>query len=139
MENQLTTSPIKSNPCLGVPDQHPVTRTRAKKHDLQNVQTVDCTEPEGLRESTANSQKEMPSISTRIIPRGTGTTLSQNPEIENDLHNIFPSKSVSDRHVAPIEHDLNNSSPGEMIDDGMEWLQSLFANGLDANLLPVWD
>ena len=35
--------------------------------------------------------------------------------------------------------DIDISFPGEMIDGGMEWLQSLFVNGLDTQLPPVWD
>ena len=43
------------------------------------------------------------------------------------------------RNSSPLDHELSASFPGEMIDDGMEWLQSLFTSGLDGDLLPVWD
>ncbi len=39
----------------------------------------------------------------------------------------------------PSEVDLGCSLPGEMINGGMEWLQSLFSNDLDCQILPVWD
>lgn len=41
--------------------------------------------------------------------------------------------------AVPSEMDLGASLPGEMINGGMEWLQSLFSNGLDSQILPVWD
>ncbi|KAJ6020413.1 hypothetical protein N7540_005917 [Penicillium herquei] len=51
-----------------------------------------------------------------------------------------PHDASSDTHRAdnePLE-DLDMSFTGEMINGGMEWLQSLFVNGLDP-LPPVWD
>jgi hypothetical protein len=39
----------------------------------------------------------------------------------------------------PPEGDLDAPLPGEMINGGMEWLQSLFSNGIDTQILPVWD
>lgn len=39
----------------------------------------------------------------------------------------------------PTELEPDISLSEEMIDCGMEWLQGLFANGLDTHLLPVWD
>ncbi|KAJ5772458.1 hypothetical protein N7520_002987 [Penicillium odoratum] len=35
--------------------------------------------------------------------------------------------------------DVDISLPGELIDGGMEWLQSLFVDGLGTDLPPVWD
>ncbi|CEJ59802.1 hypothetical protein PMG11_08406 [Penicillium brasilianum] len=39
----------------------------------------------------------------------------------------------------PPEGDIDAPLPGEMINRGMEWLQSLFSNGVDTQILPVWD
>lgn len=39
----------------------------------------------------------------------------------------------------PSEVDQGSSLPEEMVDGGIEWLQSLFTSGLDTNLPPVWD
>ncbi|KAJ5734951.1 uncharacterized protein N7483_000076 [Penicillium malachiteum] len=56
---------------------------------------------------------------------------------------VRPHGASSDTHKAdnePVElEDLDMSFTGEMINGGMEWLQSLFVNGLDAPLPPVWD
>jgi hypothetical protein len=52
---------------------------------------------------------------------------------------MTPAHSFEPIHMAQDELDVDISFPGEMIDGGMEWLQSLFVNGLDTNLPPVWD
>ncbi|OKP11093.1 hypothetical protein PENSUB_3463 [Penicillium subrubescens] len=41
--------------------------------------------------------------------------------------------------TVPFEMGLDAPLPGESINGGMEWLQSLFSNGLDSQILPVWD
>lgn len=41
--------------------------------------------------------------------------------------------------TVPLEMDLDAPLPGEIINGGMEWLQSLFSSGLDSQILPVWD
>lgn len=46
---------------------------------------------------------------------------------------------VAGAHTDAIDLESGTSLPGEMIDGGMEWLQTLFANGLDTELPPVWD
>lgn len=135
----MTASLINSNFSSDGPDGlFSAIRSRAKLPNLQNVRTVDSTESQDIIDSTVNSQQEGPGVSGFPTSRGTGTS-SQIIEIGDDLDNINSSGSASPHQVAPGEIDLNASYPGEMIDDGMEWLQSLFANGLDANLLPVWD
>ncbi|KAJ5724296.1 hypothetical protein N7488_002331 [Penicillium malachiteum] len=49
-----------------------------------------------------------------------------------------PPTETHKAETEPLE-DLDMSFTGEMINGGMEWLQSLFVNGLDAPLPPVWD
>jgi hypothetical protein len=41
--------------------------------------------------------------------------------------------------TVPLEMGLDAPIPGEIINGGMEWLQSLFSGGLDSQILPVWD
>lgn len=41
--------------------------------------------------------------------------------------------------TVPLEMGLDAPLPGEIINGGMEWLQSLFSSGLDSQILPVWD
>jgi hypothetical protein len=41
--------------------------------------------------------------------------------------------------TVPSEMGLDAPLPGEIINGGMEWLQSLFSSGLDSQILPVWD
>lgn len=41
--------------------------------------------------------------------------------------------------VMQSEMGLDAPLPGQIINGGMEWLQSLFSNGLDSQILPVWD
>lgn len=139
---QLNASSINSNFCLlgGPGDLHPAIRTRAKRHDLQNVRTVNSP-PQGLLDSSADSRKEPEGtdISKFTTSRGMSVSSHHILEIGDKSDNTCPPKSASSQHIAPVDLDLNASYPGEMIDDGMEWLQSLFANGLDADLLPVWD
>lgn len=55
---------------------------------------------------------------------------------ENYEDGTMPSQTLDG---FPSEMDLGSSLPGEMINGGMEWLQSLFSNGLDSQILPVWD
>jgi hypothetical protein len=42
------------------------------------------------------------------------------------------------QYLGPFAPDSNAWLPGEMIDDGMEWLQTLFANDLDTRLPFDW-
>jgi hypothetical protein len=69
--------------------------------------------------NTAQSQQSFvpigppPTVTKIVMP---DIALNEPPEIEQDL-----------------------SIPDEMVDGGMEWLQALFADGLDTHLLPVWD
>ncbi|KAJ5101148.1 hypothetical protein N7456_007200 [Penicillium angulare] len=61
-----------------------------------------------------------------------------NPAV--DLEILQPQPRLSDtRQEMETELYTEISFPGEMIDGGMEWLQTLFVSGLDANLPPVWD
>lgn len=42
-------------------------------------------------------------------------------------------------HPVPSAINQNVSIQGEVVDDGLQWLQNLFVNGLDTTLPPVWD
>ncbi|KAJ5092651.1 hypothetical protein NUU61_007521 [Penicillium alfredii] len=52
---------------------------------------------------------------------------------------IDPSHTPTVRDRGDLAPDPNAWVPGEMIGEGMEWLQNLFAKGLGTDLPPVWD
>lgn len=49
------------------------------------------------------------------------------------------SQDQADVRMGPAGLHVDGLLSGETIDDGMEWLQALFMNGLDARIPPVWD
>jgi hypothetical protein len=56
----------------------------------------------------------------------------------HDSHNLGAvSSQIYD--TVPSEMGLDAPLPGEIINGGMEWLQSLFSSGFDSQILPVWD
>ncbi|KAJ5663072.1 hypothetical protein N7507_003803, partial [Penicillium longicatenatum] len=59
--------------------------------------------------------------------------------IDRSHFEMTPAHPFETIQMAQDELDVDISFPGEMIDGGMEWLQSLFVNGLDTHLPPVWD
>lgn len=71
----------------------------------------------------------------RVFPNDTTKS-----EVEGELS--IPQSSTRNfpaSQIASLEPEPNAHFSGEMIDDGMEWLQTLFENDLDTNLPSVWD
>ena len=60
---------------------------------------------------------------------------------------VFEEPSPIDAHRAMLDMALTGAAElendlafqDELVDGGIEWLQTLFADGLDTHLLPVWD
>lgn len=118
--------------------------------------------PVGLTASSAATPLTSSHATSRLLDRddlaNTAEKLSgfNRPERADSSHAIGRyGKAQHDRptgastHISQPDHtnqleedtglDIDISLPGEMIDGGMEWLQSLFVNGLDTQLPPVWD
>ncbi|KAJ5919298.1 hypothetical protein N7466_010241 [Penicillium verhagenii] len=106
-------------------------------------------EPEqrGATQNVNKVQKPDKALNVEIYPHnqlpsmvGISATDSNNREsqIPSEMARVSYF-SAEARPVSQDEPDVDLSFPGEIIDGGMEWLQTLFVDGLDTHLLPVWD
>ncbi|KAJ5600184.1 hypothetical protein N7450_001251 [Penicillium hetheringtonii] len=70
-----------------------------------------------------------------VIPRG-----PIEAEVDDELRTFRgDTRYIPASQIGSLELETNTHFSGEMIDDGMEWLRSLFENDVDTNLPPVWD
>lgn len=81
-----------------------------------------------LPSPTAHMRNETESYVRMRSENNTQDSRDGNGAISAQMYEFVPSEGGFD---APL--------PGEMMNDGMEWLQSLFSNGIDTQILPVWD
>ena len=73
-------------------------------------------------------------------PRSDGRMNATDHRREQHEHNLENNARLPIiRQNIPSEVDQGSSLPEEMVDGGIEWLQSLFTSGLNTNLPPVWD
>ncbi|KAJ5560444.1 hypothetical protein N7513_002843 [Penicillium frequentans] len=100
---------------------------------IPNASNVRDSERAQLVENTQHKRAE-PISDTHVVSEASV------PNIRSHFEMTRP-HPYSSETVQPgqDELDVDLSLPGEMIDGGMEWLQSLFVNGLDTHLPPVWD
>lgn len=110
------------------------TRYGAERHyPIPNTSNVQNSEKAQMIDSTEHEQGE---------PRPAIYAFSEAgaPNKRGHFEMTWPRPHSSETIQTTLdESDVDISFPGEMIDGGMEWLQSLFVNGLDTQLPPVWD
>ncbi|KAJ5638151.1 hypothetical protein N7490_008030 [Penicillium lividum] len=99
----------------------------------QNTRNIQNSEErhrvESIRREQAELKSRMHAVPESGVYNGSGSCEMAEPR---------PS-SFETLQVGHDELDVDLSFPGEMIDGGMEWLQSLFVDGLGTDLPPVWD
>lgn len=161
----LSTQDLMANPNLQPPGFSPVTSMEAQGQYLQlgpaarglyGVEGVRSYQRSDQRqgragpatpildsENTPLPAPEPTSRESQVFPRPAAHLQNQTEDYvkpRNDAHayedGAVPSQTFDG---FPSEMDLGVSLPGEMINGGMEWLQSLFSNDPDPQILPVWD
>jgi len=115
------------------PDSNARVRKNVNKQTHQATRistTIDSTQ------SDAQQSIGLPNPSgCGVIPRE-----ATEAEVDDELRTLRgDTRYIPASQIGSLEPEPNTHFSGEMIDDGMEWLRTLFENDVDTNLPPVWD
>lgn len=102
-------------------------------YPIVNTSNVRNPERPQIVENSQHRRADPRSVKHAGSEASVSNTRSQFEMTQPHLH------SYGSIHTGQDELDVDMSSSGELIDGGMEWLQSLFVSGLDTHLPPVWD
>lgn len=99
--------------------------------------TVDNSPPEAIGDSTHSPSTNHLTHGPRPASNTAQRQQSFVPEGQPPIATKITMSDIALTGATEIEQGL--SIPDEMVDGGIEWLQTLFADGLDTHLLTVWD